>query len=295
MASRAMADEAMAERVTIYEVSPRDGLQNEARIIPTEDKVALVDRLTACGFSHIEVASFVSPKWVPQMADGAAVLAGIARKPGVTYAALVPNLRGYVAARASAATEVAVFAAGSETFSRRNTNVSIAEALDRFAPVAAAAAADGIGLRGYVSCVTDCPYEGAIRPDAVAAVTERLFQLGCREVSLGDTIGRGTPETVARMLQAVLDIAPPDRLAGHFHDTNGQALANVRVALDYALRVFDASCGGLGGCPFAPGAAGNVSTERLAACLAELGYETGLAADALADAATYARSLRNME
>jgi hydroxymethylglutaryl-CoA lyase len=282
----------MSNRVTIYEMSPRDGLQNEARPIPTAGKVALVDLLTACGFSHIEVASFVSPKWVPQMADGAEVLAGIARAPGVVYAALTPNLKGYEAARAARAGEVAIFGSASETFSRKNINASIAESLERFAPVAEAARADGIPLRGYVSCVTDCPFEGRIAPDAAARVAESLFGLGCREVSLGDTIGHGTPDSVAYMLQAVLDVAPPDRLAGHFHDTMGRALANIEVALDYGLRVFDASCGGLGGCPYAPGAAGNVATEAVAARLAARGFVTGLDPAKLAQAAAFARGLR---
>jgi hydroxymethylglutaryl-CoA lyase len=282
----------MADRVTIYEMSPRDGLQNEPHLIPTIDKIALVDRLTACGFSHIEVASFVSPKWVPQMADGAAVLAGIARCDGVTYSALTPNLRGYEAARAARVSEVAIFTAASETFSQKNINCSIAESLERFAPVAEAAAADGIPLRGYVSCVTDCPYEGRIAPAGVARVAKRLLELGCREVSLGDTIGHGTPDRVDAILQAVLEVAPPDRLAGHFHDTRGHALDNIAVSLDHGLRVFDASCGGLGGCPYAPGAAGNVATERVAARLSELGFETGLDAAGLAEAAAFASQLR---
>ena len=284
----------MNDRVTIYEVSPRDGLQNEARPIPTPRKIALVDLLTDCGFSHIEVASFVSPKWVPQMADGAAVLGGIARRDGVTYGALTPNLKGYAAARAAGASEVAIFAAASETFSQRNINCSIAESLARFAPVAEAAQADVMPLRGYVSCVTDCPFEGAIAPQAVARVVESLFSLGCREVSLGDTIGHGTPDSVARMLQAVLDGALPERLAGHFHDTRGHAVANVEVALDYGLRVFDASCGGLGGCPYAPGAQGNVATELVVARLEELGFETGLDRGKLAEAAAFARGLRKV-
>ena len=211
----------MSDRVTIYEVSPRDGLQNEARPIPTAEKVRLVDLLTGCGFSHIEVASFVSPKWVPQMADGAAVLAGIARAPGVVYGALTPNLQGYRAARDAGASEAAIFASASETFSRRNINCSIAESLERFAAVAEAARDDGMPLRGYVSCATDCPFEGKIDPSSVASVTDRLFGLGCHQVSLADTIGHGTPDSVARMLQAVLDVAPPDALAGHFHDTRG--------------------------------------------------------------------------
>ena len=206
----------MGDRVTIYEVSPRDGLQNEPRPIPTADKIALIDRLSACGFAFIEAASFVSPRWVPQMADGAEVLAGIARAPGVTYTALTPNLRGYAAARAAGAGEVAVFASASESFSRKNINASIVESLERFAPVAESARCDGMPLRGYVSCVTDCPFEGPVDPGAVSRVAARLFSLGCREVSLGDTIGRGTPETVAAMLAAVLDEAPAERLAGAF-------------------------------------------------------------------------------
>jgi hydroxymethylglutaryl-CoA lyase len=210
----------------------------------------------------------------------------------VTYAALTPNLKGYERARAAGAGEVAIFGSASETFSRRNINASIAESLERFAPVAEAARADGIPLRGYVSCVTDCPFEGRISPTAVARVAERLFGLGCREVSLGDTIGHGTPEAVAYMLQAVLDIASPDRLAGHFHDTMGRAVENIEVALDYGLRVFDASCGGLGGCPYAPGAAGNVATERVAARLEELGFVTGLDPARLAEAGAFARRLR---
>jgi hydroxymethylglutaryl-CoA lyase len=282
----------VAEFVLVYEMSPRDGLQNEARAIPAVDKIALVDMLSGCGFSHIETASLVSPKWVPQMADGAAVLAGITRKPGVVYAALAPNMKGYEAARAAGADEIAIFASASESFSQKNINCSIAESLARFAPVARAAAGDGIPLRGYVSCVTDCPFEGVIAPEAVAAVAERLFALGCREVSLGDTIGHGTPESIAAMLEAVLKVAPAQSLAGHFHDTKGRALANVEAALGLGLRVFDASCGGLGGCPYAPGAAGNVATEALAARLAALDFDTGLDMERLKAAAGFARSLR---
>ena len=282
----------MAERVTVYEVGPRDGLQNEARIIPTAEKIALVDMLSACGFTRIEAASFVSPKWVPQMADAAKVMAGIARAPGVSYAALTPNLRGFEAARAAGADEVAIFAAASETFSRRNINASIAESLERFAPVAAAAAEAGIALRGYVSCVTDCPYEGEIAPAAVARVAERLFALGCREVSLGDTIGRGTPARVVALLDAVLEVAPAARLAGHFHDTGGRALENIEAALGMGLRVFDAACGGLGGCPFAPGASGNVASEAVVARLEALGFATGIDAEKLGAAGVFARGLR---
>ncbi len=283
----------MADRVTLYEVAPRDGLQNEARPIPTADKIELVDRLGECGFTHIEVASFVSPRWVPQMADGAAVLAGIRRRPGVTYAALTPNPRGFEAALGAGATEVSIFASASESFSKRNINCSIAESLDRFAPVAEAARAAGIPLRGYVSCVTDCPFEGPVAPTAVADLTERLLALGCREISLGDTIGQGTPDSVARMLAATLGIAEPRQLAGHFHDTRGQAVENIETALGFGLRVFDSSCGGLGGCPYAPGATGNVATEIVAARLVALGYDTGLDLDKLAEAARFARQLRS--
>jgi hydroxymethylglutaryl-CoA lyase len=280
--------------VTIYEVGPRDGLQNEARPIPTADKIRLVDLLSAAGLRKIEVTSFVSPKWVPQMADAAEVMAGIRRVPGVTYAALTPNLKGYEAARAAGADEVAIFGAASETFSRKNINASIDESLARFAEVADAARADGIALRGYVSCVTDCPYEGPVAPAAVAAVTAKLFDLGCREVSLGDTIGQGTPERVDAMLRAVLGVAEAGRLAGHFHDTAGRALVNIQLALDHGVRVFDAAAGGLGGCPYAPGAAGNVATENVAAMMAELGHATGIDRARLAEAAAFARGLRRV-
>ncbi len=282
----------MGEHVTLYEMSPRDGLQNEARRIATADKIALVDALSECGFSHIEVASFVSPKWVPQMADAAEVMAGIQRRPGVIYAALAPNLSGYVAARDAGADEVAIFASASESFSRRNINCSIAESLSRYASVAAAARDDGIVLRGYVSCVTDCPYEGPVGPDAVAALAVALRDLGCREVSLGDTIGQGTPGRVRDMLEAVTACVPAYALAGHFHDTAGRALANIEVALAHGLRVFDSSCAGLGGCPFAPGAAGNVATEAVDNRLVALGFETDLDRDRLAAAARMARGLR---
>ncbi len=282
----------MAERVEIFEVGPRDGLQNEARQIATADKVALVDLLSRAGFRRIEVTSFVSPKWVPQMADAAEVLAGITRAPGVRYAALTPNLKGYQGARAAAADEVAIFASASEGFSRANLNCSIAESLERFAPVAAAARADGVPVRGYVSVVTDCPFDGPTPPAAVARVAAALRDLGCYEVSLGDTIGQARPESITAMLRAVLQELPPERLAGHYHDTSDRALANIEASLALGLRVFDAAVGGLGGCPYAPGAAGNVATEAVAARLAELGYETGLDGGVLAEAAAFARGLR---
>lgn len=285
----------MTRFVRIFEMSPRDGLQNEKRLVPAADKIRLVDLLSRCGFTHIETASFVSPKWVPQMADGAAVLAGIARAPDVAYAALVPNLAGYEAARAARADAVAVFAAASETFSRRNINCAIAESIERFRPVLAAARVDGIPVRGYVSCVTDCPYEGQIAPNAVAGVAARLLEIGCHEISLGDTIGRGSPERIGRMLEAVLEVAPAERLAGHYHDTSGLALANIEISLGYGVRTFDASVGGLGGCPFAPGAKGNVDTLAVFRRLRELGFATGLDEAALEEAAHFARSLRVVE
>ncbi|MCY1125944.1 hydroxymethylglutaryl-CoA lyase [Frigidibacter sp. RF13] len=282
----------MAEFVEIVEMSPRDGLQNEKRPIPVEDKIRLVDLLSSVGFRRIEVASFVSPKWVPQMEGSDEVLAGIHRAPGVRYAALTPNLKGYEAARAAKADEVAIFASASEGFSQANLNCSIAESIERFRPVAEAGRADGIPVRGYVSMVTDCPFDGRVVPSSVARVVAALRDLGCYEVSLGDTVGKGVPDSIDRMLAAVLDELPPARLAGHYHDTGGRALDNIEVSLARGLRVFDASAGGLGGCPYAPGAAGNVATEQVAARLRELGYETGLDPALLAAAAEVARGLR---
>ena len=282
----------MPDFVEIVEMGPRDGLQNERRLIPTAEKIALVDALGKAGFRRIEVASFVSPKWVPQMADGAAVMAGMTRAPGVRYMALTPNLKGYEAARAARVDEVAIFASASEGFSKANLNCTIAESLERFRPVAEAARADGIALRGYVSVVTDCPYDGAVAPVSVVRVTAALRDLGCHEVSLGDTIGQGRPERVDAMLTAVLEEMPAEALAGHYHDTAGRALANIEVSLARGLRVFDAAVGGLGGCPYAPGAAGNVATEAVAARLGALGYDTGLDLDRLAEAAAMARAMR---
>jgi hydroxymethylglutaryl-CoA lyase len=283
----------MAERVEIFEVGPRDGLQNEARMIPAAEKIALVDCLSGAGFARIEVASFVSPKWVPQMADGATVLAGIRRAEGVSYAALVPNLMGFERAMSAGADEVAVFASASEGFSRANLNCSIAESFERFRPVAEAAAAANVRMRGYVSCVVECPYDGPVAPEAVADVVAGLFALGAYEVSLGDTIGKGEPATVTAMLDAVLGVAEAWRLAGHFHDTGGRALANVEAALAKGIRVFDAAAGGLGGCPFAPGAKGNVATEAVQDRLTALGLETGLDRDVVGRAAEMARAMRH--
>ena len=283
----------MASTAEVFEVGPRDGLQNEARAIPTADKVALVDALSACGFRRIEAASFVSPRWVPQMADAAEVLAGIGRAPGVRYAALTPNATGYGRARAAGADEVAVFASASEGFSRANLNATIAESLARFAPVMDAARRDGVPVRGYVSVVVECPFDGPVAPGAVARVVARLRDMGCYEVSLGDTIGRGAPEAVDAMLAAATGEMEAGRLAGHFHDTAGRALGNVDVALARGIRVFDAAVGGLGGCPYAPGAAGNVATEALLAHLEAGGYATGLDAARVADAGRMARRMRD--
>jgi hydroxymethylglutaryl-CoA lyase len=282
----------MAETVEIYEVGPRDGLQNEKQLIATADKLALIAKLAVCGFRRIEATSFVSPKWVPQMADAAEVMAGLPRRAGLTYAVLAPNLKGYEAAHNSGADEVAIFVSASEGFSRANLNATIAESFERLAPVAEAVLADGLRLRGYVSVVTDCPFDGKVAPAQVAKVASDLAALGCHEISLGETLGRGTPEAVRDMLAAVLAEIPADRLAGHFHDTGGLALQNINVALDKGLRIFDAAIGGLGGCPYAPGAAGNVATEAVARHLARLGFGTGLDLDALDEAAAFAKSLR---
>jgi hydroxymethylglutaryl-CoA lyase len=266
----------MAETVEIVEVGPRDGLQNEARIIPTVEKIALIDLLSGAGFRRIEAASFVSPKWVPQMADGAEVLAGITRVPGVRYTALTPNMRGYEGAKAAGVEEIAVFASASEGFSKANLNASVIESLGRFRDVVRAAKADGVTVRGYISCVTDCPFDGPVPPGQVAVVASALEAMGCHEISLGDTIGRGTPEAVDAMLEAVLQVAEMDMLAGHFHDTSGRALDNVDVALERGLRIFDSAVGGLGGCPYAPGAAGNLATEALDVHLITRRFFTGL-------------------
>ncbi|MCU0819605.1 MAG: hydroxymethylglutaryl-CoA lyase [Beijerinckiaceae bacterium] len=282
----------MGEHVRIFEMSPRDGLQNEARLIPTAEKIELVNRLSECGFDRIEVTSFVSPKWVPQMADASEVMAGITRKPGIGYAVLTPNLKGYEGARAAKADEVAIFASASEGFSSKNINCSIAESLARFEPVIAAAKTDGMPVRGYISCVVECPYDGPTPPEKVAEVAAALFAMGSYEVSLGDTIGKATPEGIARMLDAVAKAVPPAKLAGHYHDTGGRALENIAVSLEKGLRVFDASVGNLGGCPYAPGAKGNVDTLAVARMLHARGYETGLDLEKLEAVAAFARSLK---
>lgn len=271
----------LPSHVRLVEVGPRDGLQNEAQPISVADKVQLVDALSATGLSYIEVGSFVSPKWVPQMAGSAEVFAQIQRKPGVTYGALAPNLRGFEDALAAGVKEVAVFAAASEAFSQRNINCSISESLERFAPIMAAAKHHGISVRGYVSCVLGCPYEGQIAPEQVAAVARELYAMGCYEVSLGDTIGTGTAGATRRLFEVVGGQVPRDKLAGHFHDTYGQAVANIYASLLEGINVFDSSIAGLGGCPYAKGASGNVATEDVLYLLNGLGIETGIDLEAL--------------
>jgi hydroxymethylglutaryl-CoA lyase len=266
----------LPRRVRIVEVGPRDGLQNEPASVPTSVKIELIERLADAGLKAVEATAFVSPKWVPQMADHAEVLRGIRRRPGVAYPVLVPNMQGFDAARAAGAGEVAVFAAASETFSRKNINCGIAESLARFRPVLAAARRAKIRVRGYLSCVAGCPYEGAVRPQAVAAVAKELADMGCYEISLGDTIGVGTPGKIRSLVETVARKVPIRRLAGHYHDTYGQALANVYASLEAGVRTFDSSVSGLGGCPYAKGATGNVATEDLVYMLEGLGIETGV-------------------
>jgi hydroxymethylglutaryl-CoA lyase len=262
--------------VKIVEVGPRDGLQNEPREVPTEVKLELIERLAEAGLRSVEATAFVSPKWVPQMADHTEVLERIRRKPGVSYPVLTPNLKGFEAARAAGATEVAIFGAASEAFSQRNINCSIAESLERFRPLAEAAKAAGVKVRGYVSCVLGCPYEGEIAPRRVADVAGALYAMGCYEISLGDTIGVGTPGKTKAMLKACTERVPLEHLAGHYHDTYGQALANAYASLELGVRTFDASVAGLGGCPYAAGASGNVATEDVVYMLHGLGMETGI-------------------
>jgi len=275
------------ERVRIVDVGPRDGLQNEPGNVPTAVKVALIERLAAAGLPAVEATSFVSPKWVPQMADAAQVMAAIKRRPGTSYPVLVPNLKGLEGALAAGAQEVAVFAAASESFSRRNINCSIDESLARFEPVCEQALAAGVKVRGYVSCVLGCPYEGDVAPEAVARVSARLWQMGCYEVSLGDTIGTGTAGKTQRMVEAAARHVPVERLAGHFHDTYGQALANILAAMDMGVATFDSSVAGLGGCPYAKGATGNVATEDVLYLLHGLGVSTGVDFNAVVDAGMF--------
>ncbi|MBV9189569.1 MAG: hydroxymethylglutaryl-CoA lyase [Betaproteobacteria bacterium] len=273
----------MKSSVRIVEMGPRDGLQNEPKEVPTAVKIELIERLADAGLPAVEATAFVSPKWVPQMADHTEVLERVRRKPGVDYPVLTPNLKGFESARAAGATEVAVFAAASEAFSKKNINCSIAESLDRFRPVTEAAKVAKIKVRGYVSCVLGCPYEGEIAPKRVADVAKALYEMGCYEVSLGDTIGTGTPEKTKAMIQACAAQMPMEKLAGHYHDTYGQALANIYASLELGVGTFDASIAGLGGCPYAAGASGNVATEDVVYMLHGVGVRTGIDLERLVD------------
>ena len=277
----------LPKEIKIVEVGPRDGLQNEPQLVPTEIKVELINRLSRSGLKAIESTSFVSPKWVPQMADSSEVMKGIDRRDGVSYPVLTPNLQGLTAAIAAGATEVAVFAAASESFSQQNINCSIDQSLERFAPLISTATEQGLQVRGYVSCVLGCPYEGDVNPELAARVARQLLDLGCYEISLGDTIGVGTPGRAQAMIDAVAAKVPIDRLAIHFHDTYGQALANVMACIEKGVSVVDSSVAGLGGCPYAKGAAGNLASEDLLYMLNGLGISTGVDLDALVEAGTF--------
>jgi hydroxymethylglutaryl-CoA lyase len=266
----------LPKKVRIVEVGPRDGLQNEKGELPTRIKIELIERLVDCGLRTVEATAFVSPKWVPQMADHTEVLQGIRRKPGVSYPVLAPNLKGFDAARAAGAEEVAIFPAASESFSRKNLNCSIAESLERFGAVAEAARAAGLRVRGYLSCTLGCPFEGEVPPARVAELAAALDAMGCYELSLADTIGVATPRKTQAMIEACAKRVPIERLAGHYHDTYGQALANIYASLEMGVAVFDSSVAGLGGCPYAPGATGNVATEDVVYMLNGLGIETGV-------------------
>ena len=281
----------MPDHVNVFEVGPRDGLQNQKRLIPTEDKIKLVDMLSSCGFSHIETASFVSPKWVPQMADSAAVMAGISRKDRTAYTALTPNMRGYEAAIDANVDEVAIFASASEGFSQKNINCSIDESISRFTLILERAKFDKCNVRGYVSCVTHCPYDGPTDPDQVIRVALRLLEMGCYEISLGDTIGAATTETTHNLVSSILNYMPSSVLAGHFHDTNNNAFENIGVCLEAGIRTFDSAVGGLGGCPYAEGAKGNVDTVSVVNMLHGMKYETGLNVESLKKASAFAKSL----
>ncbi len=277
----------LPRRVRIVDVGPRDGLQNEARSVPTAVKIELISRLAEAGLPAVEATAFVSPKWVPQMADHAEVMAGIRKKPGVAYPVLVPNMKGFEAARAAGAMEIAVFGAASETFSRKNINCSIAESLERFAPVVKAARASRMRVRGYISCALGCPYEGEVKPQAVASLAEKLYAMGCYEISLGDTIGVGTPGRTRAMIETVAKKIPIGKLAGHYHDTYGQALANIYASLEAGVKTFDSSVSGLGGCPYAKGATGNVATEDVVYMMNGLGIATGVDLEKLRQAGEF--------
>lgn len=283
----------MSSQVRIVEVGPRDGLQNEKAIVPAAVKIELIRRLIQSGLKDVEVTSFVSPKWVPQMADNAEVLSAVLKEYGkqlqLNFPVLTPNVKGMEAAIQAGAKEVAIFAAASESFSQKNINCSIAESLARFEPLMQMAREHAIRVRGYVSCIVQCPYEGEVQAQATANVTHALYELGCYEVSLGDTIGRGNPESISRAIEACAKRVPVEHLAGHYHDTGLQAIDNIRASLDLGIRVFDSSVAGLGGCPYAPGAAGNVATEKVLALMNELGFETGINAQALQACAEWIR------
>ena len=278
---------ALPARVRIVEVGPRDGLQNEAAVVPAAVKIELIERLAAAGLPAVEATSFVSPRWIPQLADAEEVLRGVTRRPGTSYPVLVPNLQGLERALAAGAEEIAVFTAASETFNRKNINASIAESLDRIRALAGPALAQGVRVRGYISCVLGCPYEGAVAEDTVIEVAQALLELGCYEISLGDTIGLGTPVAARRLLWAVAGECGMERLAVHFHDTRGQALANIFACLEAGVTVVDASVAGLGGCPYAEGASGNVATEDLVYLLQGIGVDTGVDLGALVAAGHY--------
>uniref|UniRef100_A0A2A4K7D1 hydroxymethylglutaryl-CoA lyase n=1 Tax=Heliothis virescens TaxID=7102 RepID=A0A2A4K7D1_HELVI len=277
----------VAPQVRIYEVGPRDGLQNESKFVPTDIKIELINKIAAAGIKDIESASFVSPKWVKQMSDGVDVMKNLPRAPGVNYPVLVPNLKGYDTARQCNVEEVAIFPAGSEGFSQKNLNCSVEEGLKRFKLVADQAVKDGLRVRGYVSCVVGCPYDGPIHPKGIAKITEQLFEMGCYEVSLGDTIGVGTAGSVQRLLREVLTVAKPEQLALHFHDTYGQALSNLLAGLEYGIKTVDSSISGLGGCPYARGASGNLATEDLVYFLYGLGVNTHVDLVKLIEAGRY--------
>ena len=278
-------------RVRIVEVGPRDGLQNEKQVISTAAKLELIRRLAATGLRDIEATAFVSPKWVPQMADHAEVVRGLDWSSGIHYPVLTPNLKGFEAALAAGAREVAVFASASEGFSQKNINCSIAESIERFIPVLAGAKKAGVKVRGYVSCVVACPYDGPVAPQSVASVAAQLKDIGCYEISLGDTIGVGTPASVLRMLEAVARKVPAEALAGHYHDTYGMAVANIYASYQFGLRTFDAAVGGLGGCPFAKGATGNVATEHVVYLLEGQGCDTGIDLPALKETAKWIKGV----
>ncbi len=285
----------LPSRVKIVEVGPRDGLQNEKQPVAAQHKIALVHALQAAGLSEIEVTSFVSPKWVPQMADNAEVMAGIRRQPGVRYAVLTPNLKGFEAALATRPDEIVVFGAASEAFSQKNINASIDESIERFIPVLEQAKTDGVKVRGYVSTVLGCPYQGDVPVSDVVRISKRLFELGCYEISLGDTIGIGTPKNARAMLVAVAGEIPMASLAVHFHDTRGQALANILACLEEGVRVVDSAVSGTGGCPYAKGASGNVATEDVVYMLEGIGMQTGIQLDKLIDTGRWLSQLLGRE